>query len=512
MIIHLAIVALGLLVFLVLAGRQWLFSDDWAFVAERQGLLFAPHVGHWSTVPYLVFLGIRNVFGIDHYLPFAVPVIVVHLLVAHLTWVVMRRIGVLPWIATAFSVLTVFFGVGSENILWAFQLGFVGAMAAMLAVIVILLRDQLGVRALVSIAALSTVAVATSGTALPLLFVAILIALTRHGLKRTLLALAPPVVIYAGWFLLVGRTAAPAGRAVGGQILLVPKYALSMLSDGLGLVFPIPILGVLLFVVLVVWWLYGIRSADRVSRPAFLLFLAAPVFALLTGYSRIGLGLNYATGSRYLYFAIFAMLPFIALGLSRVLGRFRLAILPAVVLVVVVGLCNAGTLAVQLHQREAAARETRTHLSAAADLVAASPTSYSPEQQPYTKWALDVQVSDLEDFVRFGWFHPVAYSAAVKWDEVAALDLRSSASSAPVTGTHCQSVAPGSIASLPVDAGITIRTSTSASVEIALGANGEFVPVSVSSGWNDIALDRAFAGTPDARVKAGDSTLQLCAP
>ncbi len=41
----------------------------------------------------------------------------------------MRRAGVGPWLATAAAGSFVLFGPGSEDIVWAFQIGFTGALA-----------------------------------------------------------------------------------------------------------------------------------------------------------------------------------------------------------------------------------------------------------------------------------------------------------------------------------------------------------------------------------------------
>ena len=40
----------------------------------------------------------------------------------------MRRAGVGPWIASAAAALFMLFGAGDENIVWAFQMGFVGSL------------------------------------------------------------------------------------------------------------------------------------------------------------------------------------------------------------------------------------------------------------------------------------------------------------------------------------------------------------------------------------------------
>ena len=69
-----------------------------------------------------------NLFGLRSYVPYQCVVVVAHLTTAILLRVVMRRAGVRPWTATIVASVFVLFGPGEENIVWAFQIGFVGAV------------------------------------------------------------------------------------------------------------------------------------------------------------------------------------------------------------------------------------------------------------------------------------------------------------------------------------------------------------------------------------------------
>jgi hypothetical protein len=507
-VVHLVILAVGAIVLLVLAGRQWLFYDDWAFIVNRPDQLLAPHVGHWSAIPYLIFVAIRDTFGIDQYRPFAVPVIVAQLFAAHFTWTIMRRVGVAPWIATAFTVITVFFGVGGENVLWAFQIAFIGPIALLLGVIVVLLRARLGTGWIVAIASMSLVAVAMSGTALPLLVPAVLIGWNRHGWRRTLAAFIVPVAVYAAWYVAIGRTAAPAGRAHGVQLLEVPQYALNMLSGGFAGLIPIAVLGTLAFGALVIWWLFGLRRADRVSRPAFLLFLAAPIFALLTGYSRIDLGADLATSSRYLYLVVIVMLPLAALGITRLLTRAPGVLAPAVALVLVVGVFQGLSLGQQLRAREIDSQQTRQALSAAAELIREHPSAFPTTRQVYLKWAPDVEVGDLKEFVERGWFHPTAFTSAARWSELLALSVRVTGVASPGRDASCQLISPGSDVDLGTAGSLDVEVDAPSTAEVSVGG-GNPVTVSLRRGWNQVSY-LAETGMPALSLTAGSAQLQAC--
>lgn len=83
-----------------------------------------------------------SVFGLREYWPYQLIVISLHLTVAVLLRVVMRRAGVGPWLATICAGVFVLFGPGEDNILWAFQIGFAGALV--LGIVQLLLADHDG--------------------------------------------------------------------------------------------------------------------------------------------------------------------------------------------------------------------------------------------------------------------------------------------------------------------------------------------------------------------------------
>ena len=416
-VVHVAVLIVGFVVLAVVASREWFFYDDWYFLVKDPSVIWAPHVGHWNTVPALILRATQSVFGMDHYLPFAFPAILVHLGAAHLIWRITIRIGVRPWLATAFTGLLVFLGSGAEAIDWAVQLGFVGAVTGLLGVIIILDRERIGFGRIVAASALVLLSLASSETCLPFILVAIVIALLRHGLRPTLAVFAIPLAVFLTWYLTIGHTDPNIGRAHGlGQVLQVPQYAVAMLSDGLGRMFPIAVLGGLVFVALGVWWLFSVRetfrSPDPSARVAYLLLLVAPLFALLTGYSRIGGGLQTASSSRYVYVIVIAIAPLLALGFDRLTRRAP--VLPAVVLVVIVTAWNVGGLAIALETRIQRADSTRVELAQVAALLATRPDCLPDADRPSPQWAAVVEVVDLKYWIAKGWYDPAAVAPSTR--------------------------------------------------------------------------------------------------
>jgi hypothetical protein len=405
LVVHLAVLGVGLLVYAIVATREWFFYDDWYYLTQQHDLIWSPHVGHWSSIPALIFLGLQRAFGMDAYLPFAIPAILAHLGVVHVLWRIMLRSQVRPWIATAISLLLVFLGAGAEAVDWAVQIGFVGAITGMLGVILLLDTPLLRIRRGAIIAVLVLLCLASSEVSIPFILVAVAFAWIRHGFGRTMGIFVGPFICLLTWYLLSGRQDPAAGRAKGlSQLLAVPQYAISMLSDGLGRMFPLPLLGGLVFVALGVWWIFTFRTAPKTATLAYLLFLAAPVFAVLTGFSRIADGLATASSSRYVYVVVVAITPLLAVGIDRLTRRTALA--PTVALILVVAAWNIGGMALALNIRIDRAASTRVELAKTAALLDAQPGCLPDANRPSPLWAPDVTVGDVRRWLAQDWYHP----------------------------------------------------------------------------------------------------------
>lgn len=196
--------ALPLLAF-VLGDHYWFFADDWFFLTEREldsaDDLLRPHNGHWSTVPVIVFRLLYGVFGVRTYLPYQLVVITMHLTVAVLVRVVMRRAGVRPWLATAAAATLVLLGPSGENSVWAFQTGFTGGVAFGLAQNLLADHDdRVGRRDVLALAA-GALALMSSGTGVPIVLATALTLLLRRGTRIALLHTAPLGILYVAWSL-----------------------------------------------------------------------------------------------------------------------------------------------------------------------------------------------------------------------------------------------------------------------------------------------------------------------
>lgn len=133
--VHLASLVGILSALVVLSRGQWFFGDEWDFllfrgVAHPAVGVFYPHNEHWSTLPILWYRAVFQVFALRSYWPYLLSLFAIHLAVVHLLWRCVIRAGVPASIATVGAAAFGLFGAGSENLLWAFQIGFVGSLAA----------------------------------------------------------------------------------------------------------------------------------------------------------------------------------------------------------------------------------------------------------------------------------------------------------------------------------------------------------------------------------------------
>jgi hypothetical protein len=391
--------ALGISFFLIMwLGRdQWFFGDDWAILAPRlDGSVMAPHVGHWNLGPAIVFPALRNIVGLESYLPFLALAVLAHLAVAHLIWRVLGRVGVSPWIASLLSILIMVLGAGGENLLWAFQFGFMGAIALGLGTLLLLDRQKLTIPAVI---ALSVLAPMFSGTALPVLAAAAIVGWVRHGFRRTALVLLPAATCYLVWFVLIGaqHPAPHAGIHSVAEIGSALLFAAAMFGAGLGRLLPFVPLGVIPALVVAVWFFLTIRRGLRTkATAAYALIIGSVVFVVLTSYSRMSFGLSAAASERYAYVTIVMLLPAIGLLLTAVALQGRaLGIVSVAVIIALIGF-NVSLLVVESSAQATREAASKKQVMASLDEVLANRGDQDLLNTPADpEWAPDLLGSDL---------------------------------------------------------------------------------------------------------------------
>lgn len=330
--VFVAYVCVAFLVLLIGFGRwRWFAGDEWGFIVGKSlgdvGGLFEPLNSHWSTVPTVAYQVLFQVFGLNTYLPYVGLAIVLHLTLAVLLRVVMRRAGVGPWVATVVAATFVLFGTGQENILNGVQINMLGSMV--LGTTHLLLADHDGSRGRRDALGLAAGAlgVMSSGIGVPMVAVVGLAVLIRRGWRAALLHTLPLAALYGGWLLWqasnVGASS-PGKVPVSALVQWVNDAAVAVFL-GLGQYRLVAVgLGVVLVVGLVLAW--GRLELNVLRRRA-----AVPAAMLAGGVLLVALAAsqryeagNLATSSRYVSMVTALSLPALGVAAGAVIQRWRL--------------------------------------------------------------------------------------------------------------------------------------------------------------------------------------------
>src|SRR5262245_7279064 len=110
--------AIALFILDRLFAPRTFYYDEWTTVLDRRngGLdsFLMSHNGHLSLVPVIVFRTFFAIFGLDHYHPYRLAGLLVHIAVATLVFVYVRsRLGAIA--ALAFGSLVLLLGAGWED-------------------------------------------------------------------------------------------------------------------------------------------------------------------------------------------------------------------------------------------------------------------------------------------------------------------------------------------------------------------------------------------------------------
>lgn len=197
------------LLMLWLTRRYDFYYDEWSYVLYVRnfslGQYFVPHNEHWATIPAATYRVLLLIFGARTYQPYMAVLAAWNLLAAlFLFMIIRRRSGEVLGLVGAAVFLTL--GRGWENLIWADQIGFVGASALGLLAILLLTGPEVPIwRGWAGSGALMA-ALMTQGPALFFLTWLIVELALDKSARRRLLYLVPPIATYLVWFAVIGHT------------------------------------------------------------------------------------------------------------------------------------------------------------------------------------------------------------------------------------------------------------------------------------------------------------------
>jgi hypothetical protein len=360
-VVTIAVIACAAILWLA-RGFNFYF-DEWTVILPMDSswtVYLQPHNEHPAMLLRLIFASLLNTVGMRSYIPYMAVLLALHASTVVLLFeLVRRRAGDL--IAIGAAVLLLVMGAGWENLLWAFQIGFVGSVACGLSAMLAIgaARPRMWAAMLLLIASLMF-----SGIGLFFLIAAgVWLALTPDR-RRDVVWLAPVAIALGVWYLAYGRSGAPpAPTSLAGNLAVLPLYTLwglgasvaGLIGEG-GWFGPV----MLLLALVALGFSWRRRRPDGFTIGVVAALLA---FYVVVGLNRAQIGYEQSGSGRYVYEGAVFWLVLLA-DAARNLpwrGTWR----PALVACVFLACFNSGVL---LYAYSAA--KTEQMLREAADLQA----------------------------------------------------------------------------------------------------------------------------------------------
>ncbi len=329
--LHAAALVTGLAVagaiLVAFARRLYFFGDDWDYLLDRgttsqldYGLL-TPHNEHWSTVPILLFRGLFAVFGLDNYLAFALPVIMVHLALCALLYAVLTRLGAGRGPALTVALVLAFYGGGAENTLWDFQVGFIAPLLTAFVAIWVWSRWPSRWWSVVAAVVALQIGLMSSGNGISGVVWVVAFVLLTSGLRYAVAVGALPTVLYVWWYLAIAREVPNIEVSDKSDYLAIPEYVWSGLAHALDQVSGIDRAGPALLIGLILAP-FVIRGADpRLRALASAGVVTALVQFTLQASTRVSLGVGQSHADRYTYLVLVFLCPSLAMVVGWVWRR-----------------------------------------------------------------------------------------------------------------------------------------------------------------------------------------------
>jgi hypothetical protein len=217
------------------------FFDEWSIVLERRDwdldAFLKPHNEHIALLPILVLKVLFVTVGLDAYWVYRLVAIAVHLAVVALLFIWLRqRVGDWPGVIGAAFIL--FLGSAWEDLLWPFQIGFVGSIAAGLGALLAL--ESRSRRSDVGATILLATSLACSSVGLPFGVAVLVNVVLRPGWRARLWVPLAPLALWVLWYVTYGKdgvlqgTTLSAPKLIWSNLPMAPAYVADMVASGFG--------------------------------------------------------------------------------------------------------------------------------------------------------------------------------------------------------------------------------------------------------------------------------------
>jgi hypothetical protein len=277
------------------------YFDEWTFILPDDTswtVYLQPHNEHPVMLMRLIYSVLLNTVGMRSYVPYMAVLLALHASsVVLLFELVRRRAG--EAVAVAAAILLLVLGAAWENLLWAFQIAFVGSVACGLGALLVMdaLPNRTWLATLLLFGSLMF-----SGIGLFFWVAAAVWLLLTPARRRELAWLAPVAFAFGAWYLAYGHAGAPPKPvSITANLTVLPLYVVwglgaavaGLIGEGGGLG-----LAVLALALLALAFTWRRRPPD-----AFAIGIATALvaFYLVTGLNRAQLGSQQSGAGRYVY-------------------------------------------------------------------------------------------------------------------------------------------------------------------------------------------------------------------
>jgi hypothetical protein len=277
---------------------EWTFiqtAPDWTWITYLR-----PHNEHPVMLPRLIYAALLSTVGLRSYLPYMTVLLALHATNGVLLFeIVRRRSGDL--VGAACAALFLVLGAAWENLLWAFQIAFVGSVACGFGMLLALQGPSTRRRLLVA-SLLLAASLAFSGMGIVFGVAGVAMLVLNPARRRDLRWFAPVIALFGVWFLVFGRSGTPVDPPpTAFNVVLVPLFiSWGLGQSAAGLIgesgpWGPPALVVAAWALTLTWW--------RRRPDAFALGVLAGLVAIyfVTGLGRAQNGIQTAGAGRYLY-------------------------------------------------------------------------------------------------------------------------------------------------------------------------------------------------------------------
>lgn len=508
---HLASLGVILVVVVFCARGQWFFGDEWDFLAFRgiRGThdfgLWTPHNEHWSTIPILLWRGLFHFFGIGTYWPYMGLLFATHLLCVHFLWRILGRLPhVTPPLAVAGAAVLGLYGAGWEDLLWAFQVGFVGSLAFGLG-LVAAIDDKGSTKRVALVAVGAVLSLMMSGISVVMVGVVGLVALARWGWRKALEVTVPAGVAYVVWFMRYGEPAIEAQDQLHGTLRDIPRYVVGGVGGTLGEALDRRAWGSALLVALALVVAWHARRWLRTAPEA--LAMATGAVALYVVISQGRGALPQPATSRYLYLSAGLLLPVVVVAVASATRRWQWAQGVAVVATLAVVVAGGFRLQRESEVQRAIDLANRGQYIAAEQLAATG--IHLVSDQPQSPFAPDLTTADQVSLRKRGKSFDHVPNARDKAGARLALQVGSTEGAPtdrPLGDTRVTKLKEFSLRPLPN--GCMRIDANGVNVEVQMGGRSAFSITSPVSGIVQlfVPFESGYAGPRYVGLKAGVTT------